>query len=267
MTIARAAIIPSTEEEGQKFVATSQYNEHQFGGTYENDRPSYMKGVENPQVKSLKESLRRMEYDTFSRITTVVEACLRIVPTREREIYFNSLIDIIRDLKKRIKIAAVCFDSWQSVSLIQSVREMGLQSYKVRLKNADFFSFVSHTYNGLVSLLPPAKEDLFSLDENGIIDVGTPEELMQPETVGLYELLRLSRTPDLKNIVSPEKGSVRGRGSDDIARCIIGCNYLIKNSVVDSVGQTGRKREILKRQIATTGASTGGIIMSPGVKK
>jgi hypothetical protein len=265
--IAHAVVLPATGEESQQFVASSLYNENQYGGSYENERPSYVKGVDNPQVKLLKDAMRRKEYDTFSRISTVIDACYRIVPTREREIWFNSLIDIIKDLQKRIKITGVYMDAWGSASLIQDIRDLNIQAYKVKLRTEDFFSFVSHCYGGTISLLPPDKNDLFSLDDNGIISVGTPEEIMCPDTVGLYELLRLSRTPDLKGIVAPEKGSVRGRGSDDIARCIIGVDRMIKNSVIDSTSQTGRKREILKRQIATSGGSSGGIIMSSGVKK
>ena len=201
----------------------------------------------------------------FGRIVTVVDFCMRIVPTKERDIWFQSIIDIITEMKKKIKIAAVCFDSWQSVSTMQSVREMGIQSYKVKLKSENFLEFVAQVYNDQVSLLPPDADDSFSLSEMGGIIMGRNEEDMSGEGVGLLELLRLERSEDLKKVLAPKKGSVRGRDSDDIARCIVGVNAIIKDSVVVQ-SATGRKRDLLKRQTALETSGIGRVYKVPGRK-
>lgn len=179
------------------------------------------------------------------KIVTVIDWCCRIVPTKDREIYFNSLLDIIKDLGKKWRIAVVAFDQWQSVSLIQSIRDLGIQSHKVRLKSDDFLQFVMQCYNDQIKLLPPDPFDNVSLTERGTLQAPIEEELLSPESVGLIELLKLQRSPDLKRIIAPKKGTIRGRGSDDIARCIVGANLLIKDSVVNNM-ESGRRRELRK---------------------
>ena len=190
----------------------------------------------------------------FERLTTVIDFCMRIIPTKERDIWFNSVLDIIKDLKVKIKIAAVCFDSWQSTSIIQSISDLGLQTYKVRLRSDQFFEFRSQVYNNQVSFLPPGVEDGLSLSENGTLQLKKTEEYMSGEGVGLVEMLKLERSSDLKRIVAPKKGLVRGRGSDDIANCIVGVNSIIKDSVVNKF-DSGRKRDIRKRLMATAGSN------------
>ena len=96
-------------------------------------------------------------------------------------------------------------------------------------------------------MLPPADTDMFKLAESGTLLIGKEEELMSGEGVGILEMLKLERTPDLRKIVAPEKGSVRGRNSDDIARCMVGANVIVKDSVVSNFGHTGRRRDILKK--------------------
>lgn len=189
--------------------------------------------------------------DNLGRLVTVVDFCLRIIPTKERDIWFNSVIDIIRELKKKIKIAAVCFDSWQSTSAIQTIRDMGIMAHKVRLRSENFLEFRAQIYNDQVSLLPPLSSDILALTDNGTLKMGTTEEWMSGQGVGIVELLKLERSADLKKIVAPTKGKVRGRGSDDVARCIIGANLLIKDSVVDNMSGSGRRRELRKKLMAT----------------
>ena len=187
---------------------------------------------------------------SLERLTTVVDFCVRIVPTQTREIYFGSVIDLIRDLQKKINIAGVFFDSWNSASVIENIRSLGISANRVRLTTADFLSFRTQVYNDQVSLLPPAIEDGFGLSSSGSIRMSKNEEDMGGEAVCLLECLRLERSSDLKKIVSPsKKGLIRGRGSDDLARCLVGLNAVIKQSVARE--PAGRRAQILQRQQAT----------------
>ena len=197
----------------------------------------------------------------LGRMVTVVDFCMRIVPTRERDIWFQSIIEIIKEIRKKIKIAAVCFDSWQSSSSMQAIRDMGVQSYKVRLKSENFLEFIAQVYNDQVSLLPPHADDHFSISETGGLLLGRKDEEMSGDGVGLLELLKLERSPDLKRVLAPAKGSVRGRDSDDVARCIVGVNTIIKDSVVLQ-SASGRKRDLLKRQTAVGLDSIGRLYTS-----
>jgi len=191
-----------------------------------------------------------MSGENLGRLVTVYDFCCRIVPTRDREVYFNSLIDIIKVIKMKRKIVTVCFDQWQSISLIQAIRDLGIQSNKVHLKNSDFLSFVQEVYNDKVSFLPPNHMDNVSLSETGSLQYSVEEENMFAESVGLMELLRLERSPDLMKIMAPKKGSRRGRGSDDVARCMVGANLLVKDAVVNKL-DSGRRRELVKRLNST----------------
>ena len=200
--------------------------------------------------------------ENLGRFVTVIDFCCRIVPTKDREIYFNSLLDIIKSIQKKRKIITVAFDQWQSIHLIQGIRDLGIQSNKVKLKNEDILSFVQEVYNDKVSFLPPHPMDNVSLSETGVLQMGVEEERMAPESVGLVELLKLERSLDLKKVLAPKKGSVRGRGSDDIARCLIGVNLLIKDSVVSKL-DSGRRRELVKR-LNATGSNFEPKLFTPG---
>jgi len=189
----------------------------------------------------------------LGRLITVVDFCMRIVPSRERDIWYNSVLEIIKDLSKKLKIASVSFDSWQSMAAIQSIRDMGINANKVRIKSESFLEFRAQIYNDQISLLPPSVSDSLSLSPTGVLQIATPEEFMQGESVGLIELLKLERSPDLKKIVAPRKGSVRGKGSDDVARCIVGVNAVIKDSVVNNMGTRAAAE---KRKMMTSIANT-----------
>jgi hypothetical protein len=128
---------------------------------------------------------------------------------------------------------------------------MGVPSFKVGLKSEHFMSFLAQAYNDQVSMLPPEADDLFSITDSGTPLIGKDAELMSGPGVGILEMITLERSPDLKKVLAPAKGSVRGRGSDDVARCMIGANAIVKDSVVDNLSNTGRKREISKRLHAT----------------
>jgi hypothetical protein len=183
-------------------------------------------------------------------LCTVIDFAVRIVPTQGRDIWFNSIVSIIEQLRKRIRIAGVGFDHWSSIATIQQIRSMGILSQQVALKAEHFMGFLRMAYNSRVSLLPPSPEDMVGLSEKGNLIIGVPQEQMEGRSVALVEMLKLSRSPDLRKFFNPNKGKVRGRDSDDLARCYIGVHFLIQNSIVDET-DTKKKRARRKRQLAT----------------
>ena len=189
----------------------------------------------------------RRDPTKLGRLVTYYDFCMRIVPTKERDIWFNSILEIVKELKKKIKIGAVCFDRWQSTAAIQAIRDMGIQSFSVTLKSNHFLEFKSQAYNNQVSMLPPLKSDALMVTDAGTPLIGQDELLMSGQGVGLLEMIRLERSPDLVKVLAPKKGMVRGKGSDDVARCMVGANVMVKDSVVNNLDNVGRKREIQKR--------------------
>ena len=87
---------------------------------------------------------------------------------------------------------------------------------------------------------------------------------MSGEGVGLVELMKLNRSPDLRKVFNPNKGKVRGRDSDDLAHCYVGVHGLVQDSVVDWASDTTKRRERKKRQIAQGGLGGGRVIPGRG---
>lgn len=182
-----------------------------------------------------------------STLVTCIVSAFRIVPTQGREIWFESIIDIIRTLKQRIRIVELSCDSWNSVSTIQAIRNMGIPAQEITLGISDFMSFKNLAYNNRISMLPPAETDRLKLLNNGHLSLGVSQVDMSGEGIALVELLKLSRSEDLNKVYNSRKGSVRGQDSDDIARCIVGVNRLVQGSVVDAKAQNATKHQTLQR--------------------
>ncbi len=192
-------------------------------------------------------------------LATVVDFCLRIVPTQDRDVWFDSITSIISQLQKKIRVVSACFDRWQSESTQQQIRSMGIQSYPVVLKPQHFLQFRTLAYNGRVFMLPPAEDDRVTVTDSGNLIIGSPQETMSGEGIALVELLKLSRSPDLKKVYNPNKGRVRGKDSDDMAHCIVGLNAIIQNSIVDDLANTKKKKSVRKRLLATENPMSGTI--------
>ena len=193
-------------------------------------------------------------------LCTVIDFAVRIVPTTDRDIWFNSVVNIVEALQKRIRIASIMFDHWNSDSTIQQLRTMGLMSDKVTLRSEQFMSFLTMAYNGRIRMLPPDADDVVGISDTGALIIGTPQEHMQGQSVVLVELLKLTRSPDLKKFYNPKKGQVRGRDSDDLARCYIGANYMVQNSVVDELANQKSRLAKRKKQVASNMGSMGQVI-------
>lgn len=227
-------------------------------------------GADAPIIMSAQENQRRamaafattpsgnIPYDHRGEmLATVIDFAVRIVPTNDRDIWFNSVVNVIEQLRKKVRIASIAFDRWNSESTIQQIRSMGIMATKVTLKPEHFMGFLRMTYNGRVSLLAPRSSDMVGLTDKGSLVIGTPQEQMAGRSVGLVEMLKLSRTPDLRKFHNINKGKVRGRDSDDLARCFIGVHHLVQNSIVDELAETKKRRAVRKRQVATDTSMVG----------
>jgi hypothetical protein len=197
-------------------------------------------------------------------LVTVFDFAMRVIPEPNRSVWFESIVDIVNALRQRIKIAAVCWDRWNSESSIQQIRSMNIMSYHVSLNASHFLNFRTMTDNNRVVLLPPDDEDRISISEQGTLQMGTQQEFMSGEGIGLVEILKLNRSKDLRKFYNPHKGEVRGRDSDDVAYSMVGCNFLVQDSIVDHVSDTGRKRDIKKRMMANNFNNLGTVFKVGG---
>jgi hypothetical protein len=108
-------------------------------------------------------------------------------------------------------------------------------------------------------MLPPQEDDRVTVTDSGNLIIGSQQETMSGEGIALVELMKLSRSPDLKKIYNPNKGRVRGKDSDDMAHCIVGLNTIIQNSIVDDLANTKKKKSVRKRLNATENPMSGTI--------
>lgn len=195
-------------------------------------------------------------------LVTKVVSAFRIVPTVGREIWFESILDIMNTLRQRLRIAAFGCDNWNSVSTIQAIRNMGIPAMEVSLKMDDFMEFKNLAYSHRISMLPPNPDDKLELSASGQLLIGTAQVNLSGEGVALVELLKLSRSEDLKRVFNERKGSVRGQDSDDVARCVIGVNKLIQSSVVDPKAQNVAKNQMLQRLQSMDSPMSGQVFKS-----
>jgi hypothetical protein len=193
-------------------------------------------------------------------LVTEIVSAFRIVPEKGREIWFESIIDIIATLKQRIHIVDFGCDNWNSVSTIQAIRNMGIPAQEVTLRIDDFMAFKNLAYNNRISMLPPDESDHLKLSANGQLSIGTAQPDMSGEGIALVELLKLSRSEDLKKVFNERKGTVRGQDSDDVARCIIGANRLVQGAVVDPKAQNRTRHQTLQRLKSMENSMSGQVV-------
>jgi hypothetical protein len=164
-------------------------------------------------------------------MATVVEWVVRILPPPGYQVWFDCVVDLLREAAKKRNVRQVRFDRWQSTHLIQKIREHVADTERFSLKPEQFIAFRSDAMSGRVRLLPPlledAEEHVPEEDEGaGWTWKRTPPE-MSPQAAGLYELLGLTRDPDTGKVTNPRKGLQRGWSSDDTAQCLVGLHTMI----------------------------------------
>ena len=188
---------------------------------------------------------------------SVVDWVLRVLPTEDREVWQDACVDIIKMQKKHHKIARVEFDRWNSITLIQQIRNEGIRAEQLSIKPVDYIKFVADSVMGRIRLLPKEPED-DNLDP----------PFKSAAAVGLYELERLERSIDDRRVFNPQKGKRRGWNSDDVAVVLVHLHRMLQDSQIMPTGAKIRSREArLKREEVGSQMyqmGQGGALFSPG---
>jgi len=199
------------------------------------------------------------EPDPFKELALVTyhEWSLRIIPSQTQSVWFDSVVEIIREISKRRKIAMVGFDHWNSQSTLQQIQQMNIPTQIVSLKAEDHLRLVQDVYTYRCRPLPWLESDGMTLDEFGTLKLTTEGENLSSEAATTYELFRLERSEDLKRVFNPRKGKVRGRDSEDLANCFVGAHRLVQESL--GLTRPDRKIEKQSREIAGAARFRGGL--------
>jgi len=162
------------------------------------------------------------------RVATVYDWVFRIVPPKGSEVYFDCVLDIVEAATRRMHIAAVEFDQWNSRHLIQQLcNKHGVNASQRSLVSEDFRMFANDSVSGVIRLLPPAVGDVGPSDT--ILDWLKEEDQLAPESVVIKELTSLQCDPDTLSVYNPQKGRRRGFNSDDLARVVVHANKLVQS--------------------------------------
>lgn len=155
-------------------------------------------------------------------IATVFDWVFRILPQPGQEVWFDSVIQIVSEIHKFQRIVEVGFDRWNSVNLIQRIRELGVRAEQSAPKDDTFKGLMNDGYSGRLYLLPP------TYGEHELTDAVPPDQ-KSAAAVAVYELERLDVDPKTGKVFNPRKGQRRGWNSDDVARVINHVNVLVQN--------------------------------------
>jgi hypothetical protein len=198
-------------------------------------------------------------------LVTVYDWVVRILPTEKpkRTVWFDSVVKLVEKLKDCFRVTQVCFDRWQSESLIQDIRAFGVQAEQASITARDFVAFKSDCYGGKVKLLPPVRlpDGRFELEftEAGQLVMNRTPVEMSPQGVGIYELVKLSRSPDLRKVFNPNKGRRRGYDSDDVAQVLVGVHRMIQEAVADDPANKSHKDRLRRETMGGEQWGGGGI--------
>lgn len=195
-------------------------------------------------------------------LLVIYDFVIRILPTVNpvRTVWFDSVIQIIEAIRNRFRIVRVCFDRWQSLSLMQHIRQLGIPADQERLEVRDFVAFKSDCYSGKVKLLPPEGSEL-GFKEGQLILTKKPTEL-SAAAAGIYELVKLSRDEQLKKVFNPNKGKKRGYDSDDTAQVLVGVHRMIQVAMSDDPAKKGRKERLRREQMGGETWGGGGVVQA-----
>ena len=234
---AKIEIIPYVDKTGQRY-----HRAHMVECQLRRDAPRYVCFDAGQNFDSFAGAAGHLEIrqlpDGNPEFVTVVDWVMRILPTKDMDVWFDSCIDIVDYMKQYQKIADVEFDRWNSVTLIQNIRDLGVRANQVSIKTEDYIKFVSDSLMGRVQLLPKEPED-----------DGLDAPFKSAQAVGLYELERLERSIDDKRVYNPQKGKRRGYNSDDVAVVLIHLHRMCQGSQITPQGAKLRSREArLKRE-------------------
>lgn len=255
----------SAIDENRKPTATLEYIDHQdkVGNTYKAAKMPFAEL--DPEREHMIVFDAGLTFDTFAGVSahgewwdvpgleepvwiTVFDWMLRIIPEAKprKDVWFDSVMDIIALLHTKQRITRVEFDRWNSAHLIQSIRDMGIAADQKGTVVTDFVKFVADANMSRIRMLP------FTDDPNK-----TPPHLLSAAATAIYELERLERTPDLRKVFNPRKGERRGWNSDDIAQCVVHCHRLVQEVISASVGANTNSKEHRLRMEQSGGVTWG----------
>lgn len=197
------------------------------------------------------------DYDEFGNIITVFDWCIRLLTrSRNQEVFFESVYELIKELKRNFTIARVEFDHWNSFPIIQRLRyDLGLFAEESETRPEAFLRFLRDGYSGRIQMLPPEEDD------DGL---EPPQKSAQGAT--LYELLKLERDPKNDKVYNPRKGLRRGFDSDDSARVAVHVHRLVQEQGYvekqDDMSRTARRKRA-EHAISTWNSEGRGFIFNP----
>jgi len=234
---ARLEIIPFIDKTNQRY-----HRAHMVECQLKRDMPRYICFDAGQNFDSFAGACGHLEIrqlpDDKMEYVTIVDWVMRVLPSKDMDVWFDSCIDIIDYQKSYQKIAQVEFDRWNSVTLIQQIRNLGVRAEQKTIKAEDYIKFVSDSLMGRVRLLPKEPDD-DSLDP----------PFKSAQGVGIYEIERLERSIDDKKVYNPQKGKRRGYNSDDVAVVLVHLHKMCQDSQIMPTGVKLRSREArLKRE-------------------
>lgn len=183
-------------------------------------------------------------------LVTVEDWKIRIVPEPGTEAWFESARLIIKAIRKHQYTAFVSFDRWNSVQLIQNIRELGIPAEQQSLNDKDFVDWKVDCFSGRYRALPPAPGEL-ALSEDGGYEhplrwlVDPPH--LSAQGAATYELLGLQCDPDTHKVSNPHKGEERGWNSDDCARTTVHMHKLVQYAGYNKLFDDRTKRGARKK--------------------
>lgn len=169
---------------------------------------------------------------------TCLDLIFHLKPQRKpikRLAYFLSIPDVVKDIKKKLKIKAVQYDHWQSEHQIQELRNVGIWADAHNLNVNDYENLMRDGYTGLLKLLPPTD------------DINQPLEKLDAETRFWKEAKQLERSRDLKKVDHPDGGS------NDLIQVVCGVHRSVQLSRTieneeDRFYTTGKQKRAKTRQ-------------------
>lgn len=197
------------------------------------------------------------EMNDDGNIETVYDWVVRLITVeKNQEVYFESIYNLLDEMRQYCQISRVEFDHWQSTHIIQKIRtELGLYAEPERGRDEDFIRFMRDAYTGLVRLLPELPADA-TLD---------PAQ-KSAQGAAIYELLKLERDPKTDKIFNSRKGLRKGFDSDDTARVIVNVHRLVQDQgFTERQDDTGRQARKKRSQVALAewSAQSRGQIFKP----
>ena len=227
---AKIEIIPFTDKTGQRY-HRAQMTECKLL----RDAPRYVVYDAGQNFDSFAGACGHIEIkelpDGNQEFITVVDWLLKILPSTDMEVWFDSAVDLIDFQMKHQKIAQVEFDRWNSVTLIQQIRNLGVSAEQKSIKVPDYVKFVADSVMGRVRMLPPLEED-----------EALEPPFKSPQATAIYELTKLERSIDDRRVYNAAKGKRRGYNSDDVAVCMVHLHALVQGSQILPSGAKIRSR-------------------------